>query len=120
SGLMRARYLKKHGEAPWLVKADDKPDEWDLYVKAFMKKHKLDEARVARAQALLTRAKKLRDHYRRKQGLAEKKAARASGDGPTAAAEKKEKYETLVQRVFDRVLVRGLEKLIPREKRRAG
>lgn len=111
--IVRARYFKKHGEAPWLLTKTDEPDEWDEYVAKFIAKHKLDEARVERAQEVLKRSKVIRDQHLRKNRKAIKKAA-ASGDKERSAM-----YEKMTKRIFDRILVRGLNRLIPKEKRQA-
>lgn len=108
SEYMRAEYLKAHGEAPWLVKKTDEPDEWDIYVAEFIKKHKLDEPRTKRANQLLERAKKLRDYHLHKNRSKIRKAEQA---GDTA---KVARFEEITQRIFERLLVRGLHKLIPR------
>ncbi|MGB2985746.1 MAG: hypothetical protein WBE26_07660 [Phycisphaerae bacterium] len=108
SEYMRAEYLKAHGEAPWLVKKTDVPDEWDIYVAEFIKKHKLDEPRTKRANELLERAKKLRDYHLHKNRSKIRKAEQA---GDTA---KVARYDAITQRIFERLLVRGLHKLIPR------
>lgn len=110
----RGRYLKEHGEDPWLVKKSEAPDEWDLYVAKFIKKHEFDEPRIKRANELLGRAKKLRDYHKRK-NRSETRKAKEAGD-----TEKVARYEAVTERIFKRVLVRGLNKLIPREQRRAG
>lgn len=103
----RAKYLKDHGEAPWLLSKTEEPDEWDLYVAEFIKKHKLDEPRIKRANELLERSKKLRDYHKRKNRSKIEKAKREGDE------EKQAKYEAITRRIFDKVLVRGLNKLLP-------
>lgn len=106
----RDKYYKKHGEAPWLALESPEKDEWDLYVEDFIKRHKLDEPRVKSAEALLKRAKGIRDaHIRR--NLGEIRRAQRRGDQEKLAV-----HEAYKKRVFDRILVRGLERLIPRKK----
>ena len=108
----RERYFREHGDKPWLMtKAPGEKDEWDLYVEAFIKKHEFDEPRVKRAHDLLDQAKKLRDHYRRKNKGDQRKAEE---EGDTA---KLERIAAIEERIFNRVLKRGLEKLLPRKER---
>jgi len=109
----REAYYEKHGERPWLepyslLKPGEK-DEWDVYVEAFIAKHKLEGDRLKYAKDILDRSKKLRDHYRRKNGAKMRKAERA---GET---EKVERYQSIEKRIFDQVLVRSLQRLIPKE-----
>ncbi len=103
----RARYLEEHGEAPWLAKKTNEPDPWDLYVAEFIKKHKLDEPRIKQANDILKKAKKLRDYHERKNRSEIAKAQRARDE------EKLAHYEQISERIFQKVLVHGLEKLVP-------
>ncbi len=109
----RAKYLEKHGEAPWLAKKTEEPDPWDLYVTEFIKKHKLDEPRIKRANELLKNAKKLRDYRQHKNRSEIAKARRARDE------EKLAHYEQISERIFQKVLVYRLEKLVPREQKKA-
>ena len=99
--------LKKYSEEPWLVTKSETSGEWDLYVAEFIKKHKLDELRIKHAHELLAKSKKLRDYWRHT-NRAEIAKAEKAGD-----TEKLEHYDAITQRIFDRMLVRGLKKLIP-------
>jgi hypothetical protein len=107
----RETYRKKYNEEPWLVKKSAKEkDEWDVYVEKFLAKHKLPEPGVKRAHEIRDQAKKLRDAYRRKNAAALRKA-KAEND-PRKVAE----YEGIEKRIFERVLVRSLKKLIHEKK----
>ncbi len=108
---VRDEYYEKHGEAPWLTMKSAEKDEWDVYVEKFIKKHKLDKPRVKRAGEILKRAKGLRDSHIRKNRREIRKAERR-GD-----QEKLASYEAYTKRVFDKVLVRTLERLIPRKEK---
>ena len=112
TSIWRTDYKRKYGKEPWLMtRAPDEKDGWDLYVAAFIKEHELDEPRVERAHDLLDRAKKLRDHYRRK-NKSDQRKAEAAGDGA-----KLDHIAAIEERIFNRVLKRGLEKILPRDKR---
>ena len=107
----REAYRKKYGEEPWLVKASPKEkDEWDVYVEKFLTKHKLPDPGVKRAQEIRDQAKKLRD-ARRRQNAAELRKAKAENDSRKIAH-----FEGIEKNIFDRVLVRSLEKLVHDEK----
>jgi len=107
----REEYRKKYGEEPWLVKASPKEkDEWDVYVEKFLGEHKLPEPGVKRANEIRDQAKKLRDGYRRK-NAAELRKAKAENDSRKVAH-----FEGIEKNIFDRVLVRSLEKLVHDEK----
>ena len=116
--VQRKAYLEEYAVEnshphPSLIVAaqEDEKDAWDLYVAAFIKEHELNEPRVKRANALLDQAKKLRDHYRRK-NKSDQRKAEAAGD--TA---KLDRVAAIEERIFNRVLKRGLEKLLPRNER---
>jgi hypothetical protein len=107
----REAYRKKYGEEPWLVKKSAKEkDEWDVYVDKFLTEHKLPEPGVKRANEIRDQSKKLRDAYRRKNAAALRKAKEEND--PRKVAE----YEGIEKRIFDRVLVRDLKRLLPAEK----
>jgi len=107
----REAYRKKYGEEPWLVKKSPKEkDEWDVYVDKFLTEHKLPEPGVKRANEVRDQAKKLRDAYRRKKAE-ELRKAKADIDSRKVA-----EYEGREKRIFDRVLVRGLKRLLPDDK----
>ena len=107
SAWMRREYYAEHGEAPWLSMKSTEKDEWDVYVEKFIKEHKLNEPRVKRAAEILKRAKQLRDAYTRKNITEIRKAERRNDKNKLAL------FDAHTERVFDRVLVRGLERLIP-------
>jgi len=109
----REKYFKEHGTRPWLDeplgRVPGEKDEWDVYVEQFIKKHKLTKADVKRANQTLDRAKKLRDRYRKKHADDIRKAER-DGD-----EEKLAHYRGYTQRVFDKVLVASLNRLIRKQ-----
>jgi len=108
---VRAAYKKKYGEEPWLVKKSPKEkDEWDLYLEEFLAKHKLPELGIKRANEIRDQSKKLRDAYRRKNAAALRKAKEENDSRKVA------EYEGIEKRIFDRVLVRDLKRLLPDEK----
>ena len=76
----------------------------------FLAKHKLPEPGVKRATEIRDQAKKVRDAYRRK-NAAELRKAKADRDEKKIAH-----YEGIEKKIFDRVLVRSLEKLVHDEK----
>ncbi len=107
----REEYRKKYGEEPWLVqKSPKEKDEWDIYVDKFLAEHKLPEPGVKRANEIRDQSKKLRDAYRRKNAAPLRKAKEEND--PRKVAE----YEGIEKRIFDRVLVRDLKRLLPDEK----
>ena len=73
-------------------------------------KHKLPEPGVKRANEIRDQSKKLRDAYRRKNAAALRKAKEEND--PRKVAE----YEGIEKRIFERVLVRDLKKLVHDEK----
>ncbi len=104
----REEYRKKYGDGPWLVKMSAKEkDEWDVYVEKFLAEHKLPEPAAKKAPEILKRAKDLRD-ARRRQNAAVIREAKEAGD-----EKKVEHFEALEKRIFDRMLVRNLKKLLP-------
>jgi len=107
----RETYRKKYGEEPWLVKKSPKEkDEWDVYVDKFLAEHKLPEPGVKRANEIRDQSKKLRDAYRRKNAAALRMAKEENESRKVA------EYEGIEKRIFDRVLVRDLKRLLPDEK----
>ncbi len=107
----REEYRKKYGEEPWLVqKSPTEKDEWDVYVDKFLAAHKLPEPGVKRAHEIRDQSKKVRDAYRRK-NAAELRKAKADNDSRKVAH-----YEGIEKRIFERVLVRSLKKLVRGEK----
>lgn len=107
----REAYRKKYGEEPWLVKKSPKEkDDWDVYVDKFLAEHKLPEPGVKRANEIRDQSKKLRDGYRRKNAAALRKAKEENDSRKVA------EYEGIEKRIFDRVLVRDLKRLLPDEK----
>ncbi|MEK6797811.1 MAG: hypothetical protein AABZ12_02470 [Planctomycetota bacterium] len=109
---LRRLYFQKHGEKPWLdppQQSKDK-DEWDVYVDKFIAKHKLEGKPVERAQEILKQAKKMRDGHLRK-NRANIRKAEQSGDKERIAH-----YQKYPKQVFDRYLVKSLEKLVPKDK----
>ena len=111
SPIFIARWEKKNGRKWVPPKADPKEDEWDKYVADFVSKHKLDEPRTKRAYQLLDRCKKIRRYYSNKHGSAMQKA---EGEGDKA---KLERYGQIPKRIFDRALVPGLKRLLPRTRK---
>ncbi|MEK6798771.1 MAG: hypothetical protein AABZ12_07390 [Planctomycetota bacterium] len=108
----RAEHYKETKEEPWLLvfaKPDEK-DEWDVYVDKFIAKHKLEGKPVERAQEILKQAKKMRDGHLRK-NRANIRKAEQSGDKERIAH-----YQKYPKQVFDRYLVKSLEKLVPKDK----
>ena len=106
-------YLKKHGELPVIAKLSDEPDEWNVYVAEFIKKHQLDEHLQEIARKLLKQAKRLRDLNRKRTRTALRKAR---SENNTVNVDRLEQNE-MEKRIFDRLLVRGLLKLLPKEER---
>ena len=107
----REEYRKKYNEEPWLVKRSPKEkDEWDVYVDKFLTEHKLPEPGVKRANEIRDQSKKLRDAYRRKNAAALRKAKEEND------SRKVVEYEGIEKRIFERVLVRDLKKLLHDEK----
>ena len=110
---VREAYFREHGEKPWLdapSPKEKKKDEWDLYVEEFLVKHKLPEPGVKRAHEIRDQSKKLRDAYRRKNAAALRKAKEENDSRKVA------EYEGIEKRIFDRVLVRELKRLVQDEK----
>jgi hypothetical protein len=100
-------YRREHGEEPWLATSLAKEkDEWDLYVEKFLVEHKLPEPVVKRAGEILDQAKRLRE-ARRRQHAAQIREAKKEGH-----EKKLDHFEELERKIFDRVLVRNLNKLI--------
>ena len=107
----REEHRKKYGEEPWLVqKSPKEKDEWDVYVDKFLAEHKLPEPGVKRANEIRDQSKKLRDAYRRKNAAALRKAKEEND------SRKVVEYEGIEKRIFERVLVRDLNRLLPEEK----
>jgi len=107
----REEYRKQYGEEPWLVqKSPKEKDEWDVYVEKFLTQHKLPDPAVKRANEIRDQSKKLRDAYRSKKAE-ELRKAKADIDSRKVA-----EYEGSEKRIFDRVLVRGLKRLLPDDK----
>ena len=107
----REEYRKKYGDEPWLVTKSPKgKDEWDVYVEKFLTEHKLPEPGVKRANEIRDQSKKLRDAYRRKNAAALRKAKEENDSRKVA------EYEGIEKRIFDRVLVRELKRLVQDEK----
>jgi hypothetical protein len=107
----REEYRKKYGDEPWLVqKSPKEKDEWDVYVDKFLTEHKLPEPGVKRANEIRDQSKKLRDAYRRKNAAALRKAKEENDSRKVA------EYEGIEKRIFDRVLVRELKRLVQNEK----
>ena len=107
----REAYRKKYNEEPWLVqKSPKEKDEWDVYVEKFLTEHKLPEPGVKRANEIRDQSKKLRDAYRRKNAAALRKAKEENDSRKVA------EYEGIEKRIFERVLVRDLKKLVHDEK----
>ncbi len=108
----REAYFEEHGERPWLDvplgRVPGEKDEWDVYVEKFIKEHKLVPAAVKRAEDILDRSKKLRDRYARK-NASEIREAERDGDEKKLAH-----YKGITKRIFDEVLVRALNRLIPK------
>jgi hypothetical protein len=109
---MRAGYFAEHGERPWLddvvlLKPGEK-DEWDVYVEEFITKHKLTGDAANRAKDILERSKKLRDARLRKYAPKIREAKR-EGD-----KKKLEYFEAITKRIFDEILVRSLNRLVPK------
>lgn len=109
---MRNAYFAKHGERPWLddvvlLKPGEK-DEWDVYVEKFIKEHKLTGDPANRAKDVLERSKRLRDARLRKNAPKIREAKR-EGD-----KKKLEYYDAITKRIFDEVLVRSLNRLVPK------
>jgi len=107
---VRVAYFREHGEEPWLDAPSPKEkqkDEWDVYVDKFLAEHKLPEPGVKRANEIRDQSKKLRDAYRRKNAAA-LRMAKEENDFRKVA-----EYEGIEKRIFDRVLVRDLKRLLP-------
>jgi len=109
---MRKKYFNEHGKQPWLadgvVLKPGEKDEWDVYVEKFIAEHKLTGEVVKRAKDILKRSKKLRDVRRRKNSP---KILQAKRDGD---AKKLAHYEGITKRIFEEVLVRALNRLLPK------
>ena len=111
----RQEYFKKTGEQPWLwevpKKSKDK-DEWDVYVEKFIADHKLEKKAAGRANELLDRAKKMRDaHYREKRN----EYREAERDKNEKKIEALDRYP---KKIFDKFLVKSLNRLLPKEDRK--
>jgi len=110
---VRRDYFAEHGTRPWLdeVVLLQKPgerDEWDVYVERFIDRHKLTGEKRKRAVDILERSKKLRDVRLRKDAAKIKQARRENNKKKLAY------YKGMTQRIFDEVLVRSLNHLIPK------
>jgi len=109
--IMRARWEKENGPYVDLIKADGKEDAWDRYAAEFIKTNKLDAKRRDKAMEILEKSKKIRDFHARKNQAKIRKAEKENDERKLKA------YESIKTRIFERVLVRGLQKLLPRTKR---
>ncbi len=87
------RWRARHPEFVSKETAEEE-DEWDIYVRKFVDKNKLSKPKAAVAGKILSRSKKLRDYQRRK-----------SEKGKEA------KTEAMEKRIFEKMLVKGLERL---------
>ncbi len=108
--LFREVYAKNHGERPWLEvekKRKKEKDDWDVYVEKFLAEHKLPEPAIAKAREILDQAKSMRD-ARRRHHAARVREAKNEND-----QRKIQYYEKLEKRLFEGVLVRPLNKLLP-------
>ena len=114
----RERYFNEHGTRPWLeniVLLKKKPgekDEWDVYVEQFVAEHKLEGEPVKQAEEILDRAKKMRDARLRKNAVEIRKAQREGNSKKLAH------YERITKRIFEEVLVRTLNRLLPKSAKR--
>jgi len=110
--LAREEYKKKHGEEPWTeltsLKESKEKDEWDVYVEKFLEEHKLPEWGIKRANEIRDDAKRRRD-AQRIVNRPKIKEARSEG-----AEKKLVYYQTMENRIFERMLVRPLRKLADR------
>jgi len=106
----RERYRKKYGDEPWLAtKPVKEKDEWDVYVEKFIAEHKLPEPGVKRAREVLEQAKNLRDARRRQNASSIREAEKEKDQ------RKLDHFAAVEKKMFDRVLVRNLNKLIPKK-----
>lgn len=102
----RAKYIADYGEIPLLFERSAAEDEWDIYVREFIKEHKLTGLRKDRAYKILEQSKRLRDfHLHKYKGKIDE--ARRNGE-----TEKAERFERPVGRIFEKMLKAGLNKLL--------
>lgn len=114
----RERYFEQHGTEPWIRKAGKEKDEWDVYVEKFVKEHKFDKEHKKTAEHILESAKMIRD---RNQRATKRDVAQARKDGEYRRADAlAEKIEKVKDRIFKRMLVRGLHRLAKKAKAKKG
>jgi hypothetical protein len=101
---LRERYKREYGEELKLKKTAEK-DPWDVYVDEFVSKHKFPEAPTKKAFEIRDSAKKLRDTQRLRDAADMRKAKR-EGD-----KRKLEEFEKREKKIYDRLLVRPLDRL---------
>ena len=90
----------------------DPEDPWDRYVLDFIDEHELEGSRVKQALSILTTSKRLRDRVL-KAGEAKVRAANVNRKSAVRA-----RTDDQVDRVFEGVLVRNLERIAAKQRRR--
>ncbi len=110
-------YWEKYRSRPWvdigIVKDPEEKDPWDEYVDRFLEEHKLPDAGVQRARKIGKSAKRLRD-IRRAQYRWKIEKVRREGDTRILVH-----YADAEKRIFDRMLVRPLDRLVPDKRAKA-
>ncbi len=86
-------------------------DDWDRYVREFLEEHGIGGPRAERAGTILATSKKIRDRVLKN---AKARMKVVNSDQTDAV---RERALAQVERVFQRVLVRNLQKLLPKDER---